>query len=161
MIVVVFVNANPVVVVTGAAQRLHVDAPYVFETHANSGGMKMRFKRSDSGGRIQHFVGIEPLTGFIGADVDIDAVAQPPPCIPEMRRITFGEKLKPVQQAGFHVASVGVNVGGIENHAGIRLQQFARVVGKNIGVAAHFMYRPAAAAFAGWHHEGLFTGCGG
>ena len=113
--------------------------------------MQMRLKRDDLGGFFQHGIGIQPLIRFIRADRNIDTIAEADSRVFEARHVALREECEAIEQLCLNVLPAGVDVRRCKIYAGTRFQKLAGIIREDISVAAHFMHRPAAAAFA---HEG-------
>ena len=112
------------------------------------GACRWGSKRRILVGSSQHRISVEPLIGFVGLDADIDAVAEADARVSVLGLIALREELEAVEQAGLGVAAVRVDVSwSAKTTLEPAFRNFAGVIRENIGVAAHFVDRPVAAAF--------------
>ena len=116
-------------------------APDRLEAHAGARRVLVGLERDDAGVLVEHPVGVQLLRGLVRLDVDVDAVADEGPGVPDLRLIALRVQLERELQVRLRLPPVRVQVGRLELERRARLEQPARVVGEDVGVAPHLVDR--------------------
>ncbi len=118
-------------------------APDGLHAHAHTGGVQMGFEGHDLGVLLQHHIVVQFLVGLVGQYIQVDAITGARAPVGVFRQVAFGEKGNAKFQVPGGLPAIGMQMGGAQVQGGIGMQQAASRIRKHIGVAAHFVDRPA------------------
>ena len=132
-------------VVPDTGQCLGLETPDGLETHALARSVQVGLEADDLGVPLRHQVGVEPLVGRVGLDVDVRAVGERRDATLVFGLVAHREELEGDLQSGPGVLAVRVEVDRRRADHRARPQEPASIVIENVRVPADLVNGPGRA----------------